>query len=137
MTNYVCGFMFSFDNERVALIRKEKPDWQKGRLNAVGGKIEEGEVPIDAICREFLEETGYETTEGQWRMFCGLKYKGGLIYFYMTHGNLDNLRTMEGEEIVIRRVADIPILETIPNLNWLVPLALDKDKVFAVIEDPS
>jgi hypothetical protein len=89
------------------------------------------------MCREFLEETGYETTAGQWRMFCGLRYKGGLIYFYMTHGNLDNLRTMEGEEIVIRRVADIPILETIPNLNWLVPLALDKDKVFAIIEDES
>lgn len=135
--NYVNGFMFSFDNLQVALVEKGKPDWQAGKLNGIGGKVEDGEIPNEAMVREFREETGYETTGGQWRMFCGLKLRKGLVYFYMTHGNLENLQTTTDEKIVIRNVADIPFLNCIPNLNWLVPLALDKDKVFAVIEDNS
>ena len=39
MTEYVVGFMLSIDGEDVALIRKERPAWQKGRLNGIGGHI--------------------------------------------------------------------------------------------------
>jgi len=42
---YVAGFMFSPDLENVVLIEKQKPEWQKGKYNAVGGKIEDGETP--------------------------------------------------------------------------------------------
>jgi hypothetical protein len=28
--------------QMVVLIEKQKPDWQKGCLNAVGGKVEDG-----------------------------------------------------------------------------------------------
>lgn len=43
---------------RVVLIQKNRPDWQKGRLNLPGGKIESGEIEIDAAKRELFEETG-------------------------------------------------------------------------------
>ena len=42
------------------LVVKEKPEWQRGRLNLPGGKIEAGETPEDAALRELEEETGYE-----------------------------------------------------------------------------
>lgn len=56
--NYVAGFLFSENLLSVALIRKEKPAWQKGCLNAIGGKIEENETPFEAMKREFTEEAG-------------------------------------------------------------------------------
>lgn len=43
---YVCGFLFDRSFENVLLIRKNRPEKQKGRLNGVGGKVEEGgDVP--------------------------------------------------------------------------------------------
>ncbi len=41
MKRYVAGLMFSKDEKYVALVIKNKPDWQKGLLNGIGGKIEE------------------------------------------------------------------------------------------------
>ncbi len=38
MKNYVAGLMFSQDKTCVALIVKNKPDWQKGLLNGIGGQ---------------------------------------------------------------------------------------------------
>lgn len=42
------------------LILKNKPDWQAGKLNLPGGKVEEGETPQQAIIRELKEEAGFE-----------------------------------------------------------------------------
>ena len=50
MMKYVAGFLFSNDYKYVALIKKEKPAWQKGKLNAIGGKIELGESELNAQC---------------------------------------------------------------------------------------
>jgi len=54
---FVCGFLFDPTGTRVALIKKARPDWQKGKLNGVGGHIEKGESAIGAMMREFHEET--------------------------------------------------------------------------------
>jgi 8-oxo-dGTP pyrophosphatase MutT (NUDIX family) len=58
MTKYVVGFMVH--EEQIALIRKNRPKWQEGRLNGIGGHIEENEEPYSAMVREFEEETGYK-----------------------------------------------------------------------------
>ncbi len=63
--NYVAGFLFEPYMERVVLIQKEKPTWQKGRLNGVGGKMELGETPLQAMQREFREETGLDIPMSQ------------------------------------------------------------------------
>jgi 8-oxo-dGTP diphosphatase len=62
---YVLGFAFDLQG-RVALIRKNRPDWQKDKWNGIGGKIEVDELPRDAMAREFLEETGVATKPEQW-----------------------------------------------------------------------
>ena len=58
--DYVLGFLFDIAGESVVLIQKTKPAWQAGRFNAVGGKIEAGELPSQAMQREFKEEAGLD-----------------------------------------------------------------------------
>ena len=45
-------------SNKILLVKKDRPDWQKGRLNLVGGHIEEGETPEQAALRELQEESG-------------------------------------------------------------------------------
>lgn len=56
---YVLGIMFSEDEKKVLTIWKNRPSWQAGKLNGIGGKIEAGESPLEAMHREFIEETGF------------------------------------------------------------------------------
>ena len=67
MQQYVCGFLFSVDRSRVLLIRKNRPAWQAGKLNGVGGKVEPGESIQKAMTREFREEAGLTLAEAQWQ----------------------------------------------------------------------
>jgi 8-oxo-dGTP pyrophosphatase MutT (NUDIX family) len=60
MQKYVLIFPDADADGDVMLIRKAKPEWQKGRLNLVGGKVEPGESFYDAAVREFGEETGLD-----------------------------------------------------------------------------
>jgi len=55
---YVVGLIFDESFENILLIRKNRPDWQKGRLNGVGGKVEEQETSYEAMVRECEEECG-------------------------------------------------------------------------------
>lgn len=142
MQSYVVGFMFSYDEKEVVLVRKAKPEWQKGFLNGVGGKIEPDEGYIDAMVREFREETGMDTETYLWRKFARLVFTGGVVHFYMTRGETGRCSTQPPQDGVweqIERVpvAAIPNMQTIPNLRWLIPLALDKDHVVASVEDPT
>ena len=68
--NYVVGFLFKEDKSSVVLIRKDRPAWQAGKLNGVGGKIEPNESAIDAMVREFREETSVDTNPSIWKHFC-------------------------------------------------------------------
>lgn len=65
MILYVVGFAFD-DLGRVALIRKLRPSWQAGKLNGIGGHIEPKEWPVEAMAREFEEETGVCTAGLDW-----------------------------------------------------------------------
>lgn len=58
MITYVVGIVFDALNEQVLLIRKNRPNWQVGKLNGIGGKVEEGETPYEAVVRECEEECG-------------------------------------------------------------------------------
>ncbi|MCA9872171.1 MAG: NUDIX domain-containing protein [Anaerolineales bacterium] len=66
MRSYVLGFAFD-SNDRCVLIDRNKDDWQQGRINGLGGSIEEGETAISAMMREFREECGVETASFDWR----------------------------------------------------------------------
>lgn len=132
MEAYVAGFLFNLELDRVALVRKNKPDWQAGKWNAIGGKIELDEFPEQAMAREFKEETGIHIEPKLWQQKVVLhKPTVYEVYFMMARSpSVDSVRTMESETIEVHRVRDVlhsqDILAVMPNLKWLIPMCLDR-----------
>jgi 8-oxo-dGTP diphosphatase len=124
---YVAGFMFSEDRTHLALIQKKKPEWQRGRFNAIGGKIEPGEGALDAMVREFQEETGVDTTPEVWESLATLTGPGWRVHFF--HAFTDSVwdaRTTTDEEVFVGAVAGFTANQFLmDNLKVLIPLALD------------
>lgn len=132
ITEYVAGFMFSKDFEFVALIRKNRPEWQKGKYNGIGGHVEPGELPKEAMVREFKEEAG--VLEEDWIHYCSLKGPFGYVHFYKATGDLRKLQTMTDEPIHVFPVKHFHKAGVIPNLKWLIPMALNGDVQIAYVE---
>ncbi len=131
---YTVGLVFRNFGKEVALIKKTHPEWQSGRLNGIGGRIEDGETPFETMCREFREETG--ATVAGWGKFCELRHQDRTIHYFVTHGGYA-LSSTTDEIVSWYKVRDISTLPVIQNLLWLIPLALDKDNVTAVVADRS
>lgn len=124
-TEYVVGFCFNGPKNRVVLIRKARPAWQAGLLNGVGGHIEPGESPDEAMRREFYEETG--KVVGGWTPFAKLVFPEAIVHFFknkipLPMGN-DFKHATEAEPVFNCDWPDVgkPL---VPNLKWLIPLAL-------------
>lgn len=134
---YVCGFMFDLTMKKVILIQKNKPEWQKGLLNGVGGKIEIIDDSINhAMSREFLEETGLKTNAKDWNHFCNITDNENTYrvhFFHTTNENYNDYATMEEELVICINVDELHRHKTIPNLQWLIPMCLDNYNLFSNI----
>lgn len=130
---YVLGFAFDQFMRRVLLIEKEKPAWQKGKLNGVGGTWEPEELAIHGMTREFFEETGYETTPNQW---VNIGYMEGADWYIEMFAALLNLDAIQTEEfsktaeqlrVVTIENTHIESLQSlyVENVPWLVSAARD------------
>ena len=129
---YVVGFLFNEEKTKVALVRKERPTWQAGKLNGIGGKIDPGESAIDAMIREFEEETGtYINTWSEFACLIGPNSEW-IVYFYKAIGDLTQLKTMKHPEGKPDEPIEIHAVNLLPssvlnNINWLVPMSLDSE----------
>ncbi len=125
-TRYVAGFLLDPPGARVVLVRKNRPAFQRGLLNAVGGKIEGGESVEEAMRREFREEAGLDVAA--WRGEAVLSGPGFEVTFLSARtADVDGARTMTDEPIEVRAVADV-LLRRVPvlrNLPLLLALCLD------------
>lgn len=128
MKRYVCGFMFSSDRYRVALIQKNRPQWQAGRFNGIGGHIEGDESPARAMRREFSEETGVD--HGGWDRFLVAFYPDAELHFFDALTDKINLvATKTDESVVVMAVTQaLQHRLLIDNLRWILPLALEDIK---------
>jgi 8-oxo-dGTP diphosphatase len=121
---YVAGFLFRENKTQVALIEKQKPAWQKGKLNGIGGKVEIGETPLEAMKREFKEETGADIS--LWRPFCylrGTPQDQWEVIMFMSEEPAE-IQTMETEQVGWYPISMLDEIDVIPNLKWLVPMAI-------------
>lgn len=126
---YVVGFYFGHDRRSVALIRKNKPEWQAGKLNGIGGLVEPGETTIDGIVREFAEETGKHTHQRSWRFFAVLRCQACDVHFFEQSGDgagiYNGFQSLTDERVEWHSVQRLQYnTDIIANLQWLIPLAL-------------
>jgi 8-oxo-dGTP diphosphatase len=126
MKNYVVGFMFDESKKNIILIRKNKPLWQKGMLNGVGGKIEIEETPLESMIREFKEETGVVYLS--WDNFLTVQFNDCIVYFFKAFDNeaYSLADTTEEEKIEKLAINELIFDDVINNLQWIIPLALDE-----------
>lgn len=125
MKEQVAGFLFDRIFDRVVLIRKTHPEWQAGKFNAIGGTVEDGEYPVETMRREFMEEAGMSIYD--WSLFCTLDdQRGWRVYFFFAVGSIDACESKTDEKLDIFLVDELP-KNIIPNLRWLIPMALSME----------
>lgn len=124
MKEYVAGLLYSDDGNNVTLILKNRPEWQAGMFNAIGGKIEIGETPDIAMKREFIEEAGVDIDwDFRFTLGNGITWQ---VHFFSCHSSeaMSYLQTMTDEIVEVVETYDLPE-NTIPNLWWIVPMLND------------
>lgn len=174
MTDYVVGFMREALSDRVLMIRKSKPVWQAGLLNGVGGKVDQQvakvppraielcavltgkpesefqketrlETPLEAMVREFEEETGIVTNPDEWRLIMYMrdprdfyaKDNGTVYWFAATRRFLPTLpaRTRDAnmDELTTVRVSEVANRsDVLASVRWTIPMAF-LDPTLAVL----
>jgi 8-oxo-dGTP diphosphatase len=133
VTEYVAGFLIAVDTQQVVLVRKDRPAWQAGRLNGVGGHIEPGETPEEAMRREFCEEAGLDL-DG-WEHFATVEGDWGSVRFFRLFSSASvvwSAETQESEPIE-RHPVDRFDPDMLPNLSWLLPLATYRHDGYAPV----
>ncbi len=123
MTEYVVGFPLNEKGDTTILIKKNRPEWQKGYWNGIGGHIEEGETPSEAMSREFLEEAGAVVKPENWTCYMILTDRDWKVYFFYTTINLDCCQQKTDEKIFRFATSYLPA-NCISGLFWLVPIAV-------------
>jgi len=88
----VCVLLYNTDTESVILVKQHRYPIQRKNVNgyileAVAGKIDKGEKPIDAMTREVVEEVGYKIKLKNiiecWPAFTTPGYSTERICFYL------------------------------------------------------
>ncbi len=131
---FVAGLLFSEQLDHVLLVQKKEPEWQKGRYNAIGGRIEKGEYDDEAMCRVAIEQVG-EKGAGElianWTKFLVMKGSDNKgieweVHWFRAIGWPWNGIQMTDEPISVARVDNLhsEVVRVVPSLQWLVPLAL-------------
>lgn len=71
---YVLNAIFSRDMDKVLVIKKNRPEWQSGKFNLIGGRVEDTDKSTaHAVIRETKEECGIDISEAD------IYYSGTLL----------------------------------------------------------
>jgi 8-oxo-dGTP diphosphatase len=91
----------------------------------VGGKIEPGESPMEAMVREFEEETGVYLIG--WQELGILEGPSYILHFFWAgNDHVLNVQTVTDEEVRVFPITELPD-RLMNNVRWMIPFILDGD----------
>lgn len=126
---YTLGIAFSPQRDRVVLMLKHKgPASIRRKYNGVGGKVEEGESPVQAQRREFREETGVDVPDERWVPIAVLQHPDSTIHVFRADLSLDEffaVRSTEDEPIERIWMCEVLFLPLAPHLSWMIAIAAE------------
>lgn len=127
MKLYNLGFVFTPDYQSVLLIHKNRPDWQVGKLNGLGGKQEPGETSVEGMVRELQEETGLLIAADDWIEVSSMTAEEWNVDVFAAiwSGALEDAQSLTDEQVEWISTNALPS-NVIDNLRWLIPLAANK-----------
>jgi 8-oxo-dGTP diphosphatase len=125
MNFYSLGFAFNTELTKVILITKNKPAWQAGKLNGIGGKLEVKETLDECMAREFYEETGCNNDPTNWIYVGFMKDRARQFYvnIYCTNSlDFEAIGSTTSEEVGVFSVDKLHKENTLDNVEALVQL---------------
>lgn len=122
MKGYVAGFLFSNSGNEVLLIRKNRPDWQAGLWNGIGGRVYSGELWPLAMDRLAKKEAGISV---DWKQVACIVWEGTCVYFFsaLSDTAIRNFRQMTDEEPMVFTADDLREVPLVPCLDFMIPLS--------------
>lgn len=128
MKQHTLAFIFTPNFDKVLLIEKQKPDWQKGKLNGIGGKHDAHESSEQCISRETLEETGLDIPDTSWLQYAKIKmYDIDIevdVFAATYNSDMNDAESREGLPVTWVPVSDLPD-NVMTNLRILIPAAVE------------
>ncbi len=125
--NYCLGFVVDESGERVLLMEKRRPSWQAGRLNGIGGKVEDEETGVAAMVRECQEETGLEIPAESWENLGAISFEGGRVHVFVATGDVEAARALTDEPMRPVKLSDA--------VNGLFPLVDSVQEILTKIHE--
>jgi len=119
MTQGVAAICFIFDGERILLMQAP---WAGNQWSVIGGKVEPGETPDEAVRREVLEETGLTLIDYRPAGQLTRDEGGGhttLLHLYVSTRQTGDLRGSEEGEPAwwpLSSLDDLPMIEYVRGL---------------------
>lgn len=118
---YVVGFII-VDKKEVLLILKNRPAVQVGKLNGIGGKIEENETPLEAMIRETKEESNLDILN--WEEIKKISFKNGNELFYfkanVNKKDIKNLKSLTDENVLCLSIKDLNINDCFEDFSEIL-----------------
>ena len=124
--NYVIGLIFD-DKNRVLLINKLRPDWQKGYYNGIGGKVEENETFMKAMIRETKEEANLDIKKN-WKLYHKdilANVQINTYYQKISSEEIEKFKSLTDEKIELFEIDKLPT-NTLPDIRHMIEKILKK-----------
>lgn len=124
-------------DEKMVMVRQYRKPAGKVMLEVPAGKIDPGETPQEAACRELKEETGYTPGKIEFltKFFPSVGYSEEILYLYLCtdllpgQTNFDENEAIDIEEIPIATLYEMAMKGDIEDAKSIIAILMVKSRL--------